>query len=283
MADNINTGSGVGLTVPQYMETSKKLSDEVKISTKTVLDVAYGAHERQKLDVYLPDTKADSLPVLMFIHGGYWAVGSKDTLGFMAPAITSLPAILVCPGYRLTPEAKYPQPVEDCRAALKWVYDNIADYGGDPNRLFIGGHSAGGHLAAMVTLQRDLLLSASLPENVVKGCFPVSGVYDVFDSPPERRDPFVNSLEEAREASPLNHTHGNNTPFFMVIGENDFPNLRNQFPMMSVALKAQAGPVETMEMPGLNHFEISLANGDIDGQWATKVRKWMANPLQACA
>ena len=91
----------------------------------------YGTDDRQKLDVYLPKTSGlTGLPVLMFLHGGYWMLGHKDTLGFMAPPITQAPAILVTAGYRLAPGAKYPEQVDDCRNALKWVYENISDYGG---------------------------------------------------------------------------------------------------------------------------------------------------------
>ena len=69
-------------------------------------------------------------------------------------------------------------PVEDCRNAVKWVYDNIAAHGGDPDRLFVGGHSAGGHLAALITLDADLWRGVGLPRDVIKGCFPVSGGFD---------------------------------------------------------------------------------------------------------
>ena len=278
MTNPIDAASQPSAATPDYGETATKLTDEIKKSTRTVLDIAYGEHERQKLDIYLPDVSVGSMPVLIFIHGGYWALGTKDRMGFMAPSITRLPAIYVSIGYRLTPEARFPQPVDDCRAALKWVYDNIGQHGGDPERIFIGGHSAGGHLAAMVTLQRDELAKAGLPSDVIKGCFPVSGVYDVWDSPPERRDPFVGSIEEAKEASPTSHVEGNSVPFFIVIGENDFPNLRDQYPKLVDRLKAQPGHVEAVELPGVDHFEISLANGDANGVWAVKVREWMANP-----
>ena len=278
MSNPIDTASGMGLTGPQYIEIATRLSDEVKNSTKTVLDIVYGAHERQILDIYLPDAPVSPMPVLIFMHGGYWMVGTKEMVGFMAPALAPLPAIFISVEYQLTPETRFPQPVIDCRAALKWVHDNIGEYGGDPNRIFIGGHSAGGHLAAMVTLRRAELAGAGLPTDVIKGCFLVSGVYDVVDIPPKFRDSFVVSIAEAKEASPLNHVEGNTTPFFVIIGENDYPNLRDQFPKMVGALNAQAGPVEAMEMPGVDHYEISLAHGEANGSWATKVREWMASP-----
>ncbi len=120
----------------EYAATVMKLSKIVQDQSRTVLDIAYGSEEAQGLDLYLPESDpSDGLPVLMFVHGGGWRNGYKEWMGFMAPAITCLPAIFVSVGYRLAPEAKFPLPVEDCRNAVKWVYDNIAEHGGDPNRL----------------------------------------------------------------------------------------------------------------------------------------------------
>ena len=129
------------LTPGEYLEKALTWSKEIQSKIKCELDIAYGPDERQKLDVYPPEPSgATPVPVLMFMHGGYWVVGHKDTLGFMAPPITSAPAVLVTAGYRLAPGVKYPVQVDDCRTALKWVFENIAKYGGDTDRIFVGGH-----------------------------------------------------------------------------------------------------------------------------------------------
>ena len=262
-----------------YLDKALAWSQEVWAKVACQLNVAYGTEERQKLDVYLPGPAATGpVPVLMFIHGGYWVVGHKDKLGFMAPPLTCAPAVLVTPGYRLAPGSKYPEQVDDCRVALKWVYDHIAEYGGDPDRIFLGGHSAGGHLAALVTLQTERLASSGLPADVVKGCFPVSGVFDVTDAPPDRRDAFLASPDHAKEASPVHNAPGNRTPFLLEIGGNDFPNLRNQHPAMLKALQGQPGPVEEMVRQGHDHFQISLDHGESDNPWSRRVRELMARP-----
>ena len=144
----------------------------------------------------------------MFMHGGYWVIGHKDLMGFMAPAITPAPTVLVSVGYRLAPGAKYPQQVDDCRASLRWVYENIADYGGSPDRIHVSGHSAGGHLAAMLTLQREQRNALGLPDDVIKACFPVSGVFDVADTLQDRREAFLRTQDDVRDASPLHNTAG---------------------------------------------------------------------------
>ena len=262
---------------PEYLERAMAWSNEVRSSARVALDLPYGDDDRQKLDIYMPDDESyPPAPVLLFLHGGYWVIGHKDLLGFMAPALTSAPALLVSVGYRLAPGAKYPQQVDDCRAALRWVYDNIGGYGGDPERIHVGGHSAGGHLAAMLTLQRAQRTALGLPPDVIKGCFPVSGVFDVFDTAQDRREAFLQSQGDARDASPLYNTEGNTTPFLLEIGTDDFDNLRAQHPRMLEALRAQPGYVEEMVREGHNHFRISLDHADPESPWVRRVREWMS-------
>ena len=154
MSESTGQQSRSSITAGEYLEKALAWSKEVRREVRCDLDVPYGTDDRQKLDVYLPENAGSAgMPVLMFLHGGYWVLGHKDTLGFMAPPITLAPAILVTAGYRLAPGAKYPKQLDDCRNALKWVYENISGYCGDPDRIFVGGHSAGGHLASLISLQ----------------------------------------------------------------------------------------------------------------------------------
>jgi acetyl esterase/lipase len=279
MAESAGQPISPALTAREYLEKALAWSASVRRETRCLLNVSFGTDERQKLDVYLPgDTGAAGMPVLVFFHGGYWVLGHKDTLGFMAPPITLAPAILVTGGYRLAPAAKYPAQVDDCRSVLKWTFENIAQFGGDPDRIFVGGHSAGGHLASLITLQRGHLAEFKLPRDIIKGCFPVSGVFDVSDSPLERQEALLSSPDQAREASPLYNTAGNSVPFFLEIGGNDFPNLRVQHPAIIKALKSEAGRVEEMERLGHNHFEISLDHGDLSNPWSRKVVEWLIDP-----
>ena len=272
----------VAAAIQRYVDTITRLSQEARARLRVEPDIPYGPHERQKLDVYMPkETTPSTLPVLLFMHGGAWCQGTKEWMGFMAPAITCLPAIFISVGYRLAPESKYPDPEEDCRNALKWVYDNISGYGGDPNRLFVGGHSAGGHLAAMLALLLEALKERGLPENTIKGCFAMAGVFDLSTSRPELAESLLPSMDLVPKASPVNHVTGNQVPFHIAIGENDNATLIPQASQMAEALRAQGSPVGFLEMKGCDHFEMNIRGGDIEGEWATTVRQWMDNPPQA--
>src|SRR5690606_37869232 len=131
--------------------------------------ISYGPDELQKLDVWGSSLgSARDLPVVIFIHGGAFRNGHKEWIGAMAPQITGVPAVLVSPNYRLVPRAKVADAVEDCFDALAWVHRNISRFGGNPENLFVGGHSAGGHLAAMLALRTSDLARRGVPESAVR-------------------------------------------------------------------------------------------------------------------
>ncbi len=250
---------------------------EVQARVRHVLDISYGDDYWQKIDLYLPDdTGARDMPTLLFMHGGYWTHGYKDWLGFMAPAFTSLPALFISVSYRLSPAVKHPAALEDCLTALGWAYHHVAEYGGDPQRLFVGGHSAGGHLASMMVLQPELLTASGLSADVIKACFSVSGVYDLEgDIPQDRLAAFLEPGASKGVASPLHAVIGNRTPFLLAVGERDYPVLYEQAYIMEAALRREAGPVELIDVAGADHFQISMQGGEPESIWVQRVRAWM--------
>jgi acetyl esterase/lipase len=279
MARTLEPQKPMSSDAEMYSAEAFRLSREVQQNTRVELDVAYGPDEEQGLDIYLPALESSApLPTLLFMHGGGWANGYKEWMGFMAPAITCLPAIFVSVGYRLVPRALFPDQPNDCWDALKWVYENIERCGGDPGRLFVGGHSSGGHLAALLTLQPHAAVKKGLPEDVIKGCFPISGVFDLPSGNPVSVGGFLRSPDEAIIASPTHYVEGNRTPFFITVGENDHPFIRHHCDLIAPALKREAGPVKVMDVKGADHYEVHLQGGEIDGKWATTVRRWMADP-----
>ena len=267
-----------------YAEQALALSEAAAERCRTELDIAFGADYYQKLDLYLPDdAAAKDVPVLLFFHGGAWAHGYKEWNGFMAPGFVGLPAIFVSASYRLVPEHKFPAALEDAFAALAWVRGHIQDYGGDPERIFAAGWSAGGTLAALITLRRDLYGACGLPDDAVKGCLPTSSTFQVRRDAPAPGDRglsygdflLADPADDAA-ASPINYVGANNkTPFFISHGGEDFPHVEQSSRDMVAALEAEGCPVEHRVYAGVDHYANNLATQDAAHGWVVAARSWL--------
>jgi arylformamidase len=166
------------VSVPEYPELAKVRAAQarkVRESAKSWLNVAYGTSAREKLDIYAADNPRG--PVLVFIHGGYWRSGSKEENCNFVPTFTRRGATVAMVEYDLCPQVTVADIVRQTRASIAWVYRNIRNYGGDPAKIFISGHSAGGHLTAMA-LAHDWS-GEGLPGDLIKGAIATSGVYDL--------------------------------------------------------------------------------------------------------
>ena len=261
------------------IEQSKLVAKQARI----VWDLPYGSDFYQKLDLFLPnDPKAADVPVLIFLHGGAWRHGFKEWNGFMAPHITGLPGIMVSANYRLAPGAKYPKPLEDVIDIIAWVYRNIRRYGGDNRRTFIGGHSAGGHLAALAALKPILLLAHLVPKDAIKACFPLSAPLDLrleMCEPGGRRERLIKNFldrdDQDRDASATESVAGNTTPFFLAWGENDLPELLEHNKRMVELMKKENCVFEHYLYKGCGHFDTHRDCIKPDSVWIKKVREWM--------
>ncbi len=148
---------------------------------RVVRDVRYGtASERQVLDVYAPDG-AKNLPVVFWIHGGGWQAGDKSIVALKPKAFMEAGFVFVSISYRLLPSVDMGALTQDVASALGWVHKNIASYGGDPNRLLVMGHSAGGQLAALMCTDERYVKANGFALSMIKGCVPVDA--DTFDIP----------------------------------------------------------------------------------------------------
>jgi acetyl esterase/lipase len=238
-------------------------------------EIAYGDNAYQRLIVFRanePDGRA-----LLFWPGGGWTSGYKEWMSFMAPAFTRSGVTFVTAGYRLAPQHLFPAGVHDCAAAVRWVHANIARYGGDARKVFVGGHSAGGHYAALLAVKRDWQAALGLPADVVRGCLPLSGVFDFTEgSGLAMRPRFLGPSGNEREASPRAHLHAALPPFFLAHGSDDFPHLIRQAEVFEADVRAAGGAVSREVLAGRNHFSASYAGGEADGPWVGKALAFMA-------
>ncbi|MGZ8310466.1 MAG: alpha/beta hydrolase [Allosphingosinicella sp.] len=237
------------------------------------LQLSYGPDRGQRLDIYAPPG-ADKLPILLFFHGGAWISGHLGWLRFMAPIVTALPAVFVAGSYRLAPRCRWPGPYEDVGQALRFVVDHAESWGGDPHRIVIGGHSAGGHLASLLTLRE---------RSPVAACMPVSSSFDLqYGDVPLGSDAgrvYLYLFAERNqdfEASPLNFVSGNRTPFHIVWGEADFERVATSSAAMIEALQAEGSPVSHRVLPGASHFDTHLALSDPADPWYARLREAFA-------
>jgi acetyl esterase/lipase len=238
------------------------------------IEVSVGADPYQSLTVY-----RSPLPtglVLVFLHGGGWTSGYKEWMAFMAPPLVAAGVTFVSAGYRLAPAHVFPTGYRDVIIALAWVHEHIATFGGRPNQIFLGGHSAGGHYAALLAVRRDWK-TAGLPQNAVRGCLPVSGVYDFTEgSGLSIRPRFLGPKDNERRASPRHQIAGRPPPFLIAYGEKDFPHLVRQAEEMKAALERAGGTVESLVLPACDHFSASYAVGDAAGPWVPRALTFMA-------
>jgi acetyl esterase/lipase len=269
-----------------YAAKALALSRAAATECRTLLDVSYGGDYWRSLDLWLPpDPAAQGVPVLLYMHGGGFTHGYKEWCGLNAPPLVDLPAIVISVNYRLAPQHRLPAAIEDCADALAWTVQNIGQYGGDPRRIAIGGHSAGGYLAASVALRRDLLAARGLAPDAIAACFPVSGSYNLRypGSVPGTSEYKVTTQvlrdpEDAAAMSPLTHVAGNATPFFLAWGSRDLERARRTGAELLAALSAQPGRVEHHVFEGFDHFDMHLDQRNPDNLWVRKVRAWMTDP-----
>jgi arylformamidase len=266
-----------------YAERCMAWTREVQARERVTVDVAYGKDYWQKLDVYTPaNAKGAKLPVVVFFHGGAWTNGTKEWMGFMAPPALAYPAIFVTANYRLAPACRFPGPFEDCCDAVAWVYRSIGEYGGDPERIFVGGHSAGGHLAALTALRHDRLAARDLPPAVIKGCLPISGSFDLripgstTDSSETRMSElFLSNSHDAEAASPILFLTHQSPPFLVTYGSDDFPRLIKQAEEMAAKMKQRKIACTVLRIQDADHFEVNERCRHAHGEWNRTVRDWM--------
>jgi arylformamidase len=224
--------------------------------------VAYGPAEIERLDIYR--TGRTTAPVFVFIHGGAWRSGRSTD--FAAPA----EMLLAAGAHYVVPDFAWIQDVggslmvlaDQVRRAIAWVYENAARFGGDPNRLYVGGQSSGGHLAA-VALTTDWPRDFDLPMNIIKGGMCISGMYDLVPVRLSARNTYV-KFDDATVAalSPTRHLDRLHAPLIVAYGTCETPEFQRQNREFAAAVEAAGKPVQLLVAEHYNHFELPETLGN---------------------
>ena len=254
-------------------------------------------HERQVLDVYAPD-QAKDLPVVFWIHGGGWQTGDKTSVQMKPRVFTERGFIFVSTNYRLLPEVEMGDLIRDVAKSLGWVHKNIVEYGGDPEQIFVMGHSAGAQLAALLCIDDRYLKAEGVPFRVLRGCVPVDG--DTYDIPaiimtveirqtvhglplPEfgHRVKFGNDPKKHKDFSAVTHVaRGKGIPPFLILHVAGHPNVTAQARRLGVVLKEAEIPVKVFGARETTHRRLSYDLGLQDDP-ATKELFDFLDPLVA--
>ncbi|MCM5680184.1 alpha/beta hydrolase [Schlegelella sp. S2-27] len=245
---------------PQIFARWAEDSRRARQALSPALDVRYGPAAEETLDVFA--AVGPRAPVLVFIHGGWWRALDKADHSFLAPAFVQAGVTLVVPNYTLCPAATIEDITLQMVRAVAWTVREIAAYGGDPRRIVVAGHSAGGHLAAMLACCRWQQAGADLPERAVQGALAISGLFDL---EPVRQTPFLQAdlrltPDAVRKLSPAGFP-APQVPLAALVGGDESEEFLRQNELIREAWGARAVPV-CEAVPGRHHLDVLDALGE---------------------
>lgn len=220
--------------------------------------IAYGPEPRQSLDVYTPvPPQAAGRPVVVFFYGGSWQSGRRAYYRFIGEALTAHGVVTVVADHRLYPEVVFPAFVADAAQAVAWVHGHIAAFGGDPDRIFLMGHSSGAHIAALLATDRAYLSRVGVPAASVRGLIGLAGPY-AFDPFRYRSTrPIFAGLASPAPMQPLSFVSGGEPPMLLLHGSRDETVYPANSHALAAAVRATGGEAEVVEADS-GHIELVL-------------------------
>jgi acetyl esterase/lipase len=230
-----------------------KLSDTIKMS-----DISYGDKSWQTLDIYIPKSNSQQkkLPVIVFFYGGSWEEGHKEMYPFIGKAFSDRGYITVIADYGKYPEVQFPEFIEDGAKAVAWTYNTISEYGGDPNHLYLAGHSAGAYIAAMINTNTDYLHAHDVDSTIIKAFVGLSGPYDFVPNTEALKAIFKPTVDNYNNMQVSTFVTGNEPPMLLIWGEKDEIVYRRNLDLFSAAIRQKNGRVETLLYPEMNHVDM---------------------------
>ena len=234
------------------------LNATVPTDTYQAIDgLAYGVEQRQRLDVYRPAKQVAQAPLVVFFYGGSWSSGERADYRFVGEALASRGIVAVVADYRLSPAVRYPVFLQDSAHALRWAFDHAADYGADPARVFVMGHSAGAYNAAMLALDKRWLEAVDLTPSRLAGWIGLAGPYDFLPIGDAQTRVAFSWPDTPADSQPLVHASAASPRALLLAAEHDtVVNPQRSTVAMAGRLKASGVQVESALYDSVSHVTL---------------------------
>ena len=228
-------------------------SEKVRTNLTHHLNVPFGPTLAEHADLY---PVGDGAPVLVYVHGGFWALRTSKEFGFVARGPVSEGVATVVTNYALCPAVTIDEIVRQTRAAVAWVYRNARPFGGDPERIHVAGHSAGGHLVAML-LTTDWERDYGLPGDIIKSATAISGLYDLAPFPYTFLQPKVQlTWDQVQRNSPILRLPDEAPPLLVAYGGDETDEFKRQSEDYLAAWESKGLPGDRLILSGKNHYDV---------------------------
>lgn len=218
--------------------------------------LAYGRGPREQLDVYVPASAGAPTPIAVFFYGGNWASGQRDDYVFAGEALVSRGIATVIPDYRLYPEVRFPDFLDDCARAVRWTVEHAREYNADPGRIYLVGHSAGAYNAAMLALNPIYLKRAGLTPAAIRGFGGLAGPYDFLPLQSEVTRGVFGFPDTPRATQPIEFASAAAPPTLLLTGETDRVVDPGNTTRLAARLRGFGAPVREIVYPNLGHATI---------------------------
>jgi arylformamidase len=261
-----------------YMKRHGELSAKARARMACRLDVAYGPTDDEKVDIF--PAKQHGAPVVVYYHGGAWTRWHKDNNSYQAPVFVEAGATFVPVNFALVPKVTLDELVRQCRAAVAWVYNNAKSFGADPERLYVAGHSSGGHIVGLLAITD--WTKWGLPADVIKGAYAASGMYELEPVRLSSRNQYLH-LDEGMTArnSAMRQIPERMPPMIVAYGEKEQIEFRRHSKDWAAELRRRGHKVRELDLPGLHHFGVAEQFGDANSALMKAIFQEMGLAMRA--
>ncbi len=232
---------------------------------RKIISIPYGHDPRQQLDIYQPRISRDGI-VVMFFYGGGWSRGQRAEHRFVAQTLTQHGATVVISDYRLYPEAVFPDFMQDAAAAVAWTHRNIAQYGGDPKKIYLVGHSAGAHIVSLLALDARYLAAQGLGTNIVAGVIGLATPTDFATTLGVKYRPAFVDQAQLERAQPVRYVRSDAPPMLLQHGADDTVVLPRNSVVLAERITVEGGQARAIVYPDKSHSSLLLIFSEFLGR-----------------